>query len=282
MAFNKGGEAIEHAATRSGGGKFVPDFRWEDKETKYLQFLDPLEEWVTVLMHPFVWVPADNEEGKRPEKFISRRDSALDGESGYDLLVTRWQQNPVYRTVALAVQLEKKPGNKFVVATRQYEARDGTVKEVPAVGLVMQSPHTFSKHAKAQVDEGFEIEDYVWAVKRQGSSTDTTYSFSRMVEAVELPDEVQEFLDEYDFDGYLEDLASEQRMRDMLGELGADWVVNQFAKKKQGGKGNKPSSSRSRKQVDPEPEESGDGEEQAESRPSRQRRFAALRDSVAS
>jgi len=275
VAFNRGSDAIEKAAARKGG-KFVPDIRWEDKETKYLQFLDPLEEWVTVLMHPFAWVPADNEEGKRAEKFISRRDSALDGETGFDLIISRWKQNPVYRTIALAVELEKKPGNKFQVLMRQYEARDGSVKEVPAVGLVMQSPHTFSKHAKAQVDEGFEIEDYVWAVKRQGASTDTTYSFSRMVEAIELPDDVQEFMDEFDFDGYLEDLASEQRMRDLLEDLSEDWVINQFAKKKQGGK-SKPQSSRTRSK--PADEESGDVEEK-ESRPSRQRRFAALKAST--
>lgn len=288
MAFAKGSAAIEKAAQRSMGNKFVPVIRWDDKETKYLQFLQPLEEWVTVLMHPFVWIEADNEDGKLPAMFISRRDPELDGESGYDPLVTRFKQQPVYRTIALAVELEKKSktSKTYEVVKRQYETRDGETKEVPNVGLVIQSPHTFSKHAKAQVDEGFEIEEYVWAVKRQGASTDTTYSFSRMVDAVELPEEVDEFLEEYDFDAYLEDLASEQRMRDLVDTLPDDWVVNQFAKKKQT-KQRSGSSTRRRVQVE-ESEDNGDNEEEtSEAEPktrssaaSRTRRFAALRESA--
>ena len=55
--FAKGSSGIQSASKRSGGGKFTPNISWKkDGETKYIQFLTPIEDTLTVFYHSFVVV----------------------------------------------------------------------------------------------------------------------------------------------------------------------------------------------------------------------------------
>ncbi|MDE2104117.1 MAG: hypothetical protein KGL39_43165 [Patescibacteria group bacterium] len=272
--FRKGKEAIQDAASRTGG-KFVPDIRWADKETKYVQFLQPIEEVTTVLMHPFIRVGERDDGTDVIAQFISRKDPALDGMEGYDPIIDRFGVDPVQRCIALAVELEpqgnaRKPSG-FKVARREFTLKDGTKKDVPAVGLVVQSPHIFYKHLDA-ISDVQPIEECVFAIKRTGASTDTTYTFIQAGDPLELDKEVEEFLDEFDFDSYLEDLASESRVHKLIDPLPDEWVVNKYAQKKnKGGGGSSTSSRRTRVPAAEDPEE------ETAPQPARTRRFSELR-----
>lgn len=293
MALRKGAEAIQQAATRRTGS-FVPEIRWADKETKYVQFLHPIEDVITALMHPFIQVGERDSGTMIIEKFISRRDPNLDGPQGYDELIDRFGEQPVNRSIGLAVVLEpvwetvgtKKKIAGFEVVNRQFQTKDDETKEVPEVGLVMQSPFSFYSHLAAFADLT-NIDEAVFAVKRTGASTDTTYTFMKAGEAIELPDEVDEFRVEFDFEGYIDDLADEARMKSLIGPLPDDYVVNKYSKKKTAGKAAKTSTStRNRRpapveeEVEPEIEDNGPETEAPANTVGRRRRFAALRDDL--
>lgn len=290
--FRRGAEAIAKAAERSGG-KFTPTLKWDAGEIKYLQFLTPMSDIPTVLMHNFIIVGFREDGNKMYESFISRRDPALDGPKGYDELADRFGETPKAKSIALAVELEavtKRQGTRnviegFQVGTRQFENKEGETVEVPAVGLVIQSPSIFFSHL-AVLDDMHPIESKIFAVKRTGKSTDTTYTLSAVGESIEgIEDDLEEFLAEFDFDSYLEELADEDRMRELIEPLADDFVVNPYSKR---GKQKSPSSarkapSRSRATADAaeEPAEETDAEPEAPTEtPSRRRRFAALKTEV--
>lgn len=289
--FRRGAEAVAEAATRSGSGKFVPNIRFDAGETKYIQFLTGMDDITTVLMHPLIIIGEREDGGKMYDTFISRRDPALDGASGYDELIERFGESPVNKSIGIAIELEPKietvGGRKkvkgYTVGTRQFETKDGEVKEVPAIGLVIQSPSNFFNHLVAHNDQT-PIEEVVFAVKRTGKSTDTQYTFIPSGEAIEMGPEVETFFDEFDFDGYLEELASEQRMKDLIGNLPDDWTVNQFSKRKQaGGKtSTRPAAStKTRKPVvEADAETEADSSAAVAERP-RGRRFSELRAEIA-
>lgn len=295
--FRKGAEAIQAAATRSGGGKFTPTHRFEAGETKYLQFLTSIEDVYTILMHRFIIVGSKENGDPRYADFISRRDPSLDGSEGYDPLIDRFGSNPTQRCIGLAVELEpqyKKQGAKnvldgFDIATRQYTDSEGEEKEVPNIALVVESPFTFFGHLTAFADIK-PIEDVVFAVKRTGKSTDTQYTFIQAGDALDDIDGlVDEFLEEFDLEGYLDELADEDRIHELIDPLPDDFVVNKFAKKPKGKKEaaseteTKPKSTRTRRVKEEEPEEEPEveeeeaGEETTAATPARSRKFQQLR-----
>ena len=285
--FRRGADAITAAASRSGGGKFTPTHRFEAGETKYIQFLDSIEEVPTVLMHRFITVGHKENGDPRYAEFISRRDPALDGAEGYDPLIDRFGSQPSQRCIALAVELTpryktngtRKVIDGFDIATRTYEDAEGEEKTVPNVALVIESPFTFFGHLTAFADVK-PIESVVFAVKRTGKSTDTQYTFIDAGEAIDLGEELDEFFEEFDFDAYLDNLADEDRMHELIDPLPSDFVVNKFAKK---GKGktttSKSNSTRSRREVEEDLPEDEDNDE-AEETTSRSRRFQDLRKST--
>lgn len=300
--FRRGADAIVAAASRSGGGKFTPTHRFEAGETKYIQFLTSIDEIPTVLMHRFITVGIKEDGNKKYADFISRRDPGLDGPEGYDELIDRFQSNPSQRSIALAVELEpeyEKKGAKkvlagFDLAYREYTDSEGNEKSVPNVALVIESPYTFFTHLTAYADIG-PIEDVVFAVKRNGKGTDTSYTLIPAGDALDLEDddELEAALEELDLDAYLEELADEDRMRELLEDLPDDFVVNPWAKR---GK-NKPESkskekparsTRQRRARDEEPADDGDGEgdapeaEEAQEAPRarRRRNFSDLKNDL--
>lgn len=282
--FRKGSAGIKQGA-QARGGKFTPTIRFEANSTKYLQFLTPLDDVVTVLMHPYVQVDQKEDGTYIPAMFISRRDPALDGTEGYDPLIDRFGLQPSYKSIALAVELEAVDAKKkiFEVATRQYETRDGDVKTVPNVGLVIQSPSNFFSHLDA-INDVDAITDSVFAVKRTGKTRDTTYTFIQAGKAL-ASDELEgldDFLAEFDFDAHLEELADEARMKQLIDPLPDGWEVNKFAAKDK--KNNRSGSSRTRRQPVVEDEAEAGDEEGGEKAPpvSRARKFAAMREQMQS
>lgn len=276
--FRRGAEAIQAAATRSGGGKFTPTFKFEAGETKYLQFLTGIDDIPTVLMHRFVIVGHREDGNPIYENFISRRDSALDGPDGYDPLIDRFGLQPTQRCVALAVELEpqwssgsgsRKTIKGFDVATRQFTTKDDETKEVPNVALVIESPYTFFQPITTLADMGENVEEAIFAVKRTGKQTDTSYTFLRVGDAIDLEEELDEFFEEFDFDKWLEDLADEDRIHDLIDELPDNFVVSKFAKKAKGKKDEgkeekKETSTRTRRTRTEEPEPEAEAEAEAD------------------
>ncbi len=286
--FRTGGEAVAAAATRSGG-KFTPTVKFEAGKTKYLQFLTPLDETPTVLLHNFIITGEREDGGKIYNTFISRRDPALDGADGYDPLIDKFGVMPTNKTIGLAVELEpqfeKKAGGGrqvlvgFDVATRQFENKDGETIEVPAVGLVVQSPSNFWNHIVVN-DDIKPIEETVFAVTRTGADTTTAYTFVPAGDAMDLDEDLDEFFEQFDFEALLDDWADEDRIRELIDPLPSDFVVSAYAQKGKKGKGKSSSqSTRSRKAA--EPEEADETEEQeaapTTSRSRRARNFANLR-----
>jgi hypothetical protein len=309
--FRRGAEAIAEAAkSKKGSGKFFPNIRWEAEETKYIQFLMPMDEVPTVLMHQ--WIIIGHREDGTPmlEKFISRRDPSLEGPDGYDELIERFGQTPTERTIILALEVEPKfaaaaSGSRrktiegFKPVEKQFERDDETVT-VPAFGLIIESPQTFSNALAANNDLA-PIEETVYAVKRLGAGRDTNYTFINTGhETLDVEDELADFEERFDFEEYLDELASEDRMRELIEPLADDWRIAKYDKRKKGkgqkdddgdGKGDKPARRRrtARPAASAEPEaeaeeseaEEAPAEEKKEKPgPSRSRRFAELRSSV--
>lgn len=298
--FRKGAEAIASAATRKGGGNFTPTHKFESGETKYLQFLQPIEDIVTVLMHRFIIVGYREDGSKIYENFISRKDPGLDGAEGYDPLWDRFGNKPSERSIALAVELEpiwdtekgsrKKVLSGFEPAMREYTNGDGDDVVVPNVALVIESPYTFFNHLGSYSDIE-PIEEGVFAVKRTGADTNTQYTLMKAGDALDIDDlDIEDFLVEFDFDEYLDELSDEEKVKELIDPLDDDWVVNEYAKKGKGGKPAgkakaKPGSTRTRKAAEPEPDEPEADEPEAdepeaEAKP-RSRRFDDLKAAAA-
>lgn len=291
--FRRGVSAITEASQRGGSSKFTPVVKFEAGETTYIQFLTAIEDVPTVLMHQFIIVgEGEREDGSTYpmyERFISRKDPSLDGPSGYDELVDRFGLQPSQRCVALAVELTPKFGaaktagrktiDGFDVEERQFENRDGETVTVPAFGLVIESPFIFFSHLAAMSDQ-IGIDEVVWGIRRTGTGTDTTYTFiPTNVEALDLSEELEAFTESFDLEAWLEELADEDRMRELISPLPDGARVTQYPPKAK--KGDKPASGRSRRPAKVEEEDLQDGADGEETSAVRSRRFTALKDKVA-
>jgi hypothetical protein len=283
--------------SRSGGGAFTPTHKFEANETKYLQFLPlPGEDEVQVaevLMHRFVIIGEREDGSDKYADFIVGKDDETD-EYSYDPLKDRFGLKPVVRNIAVAVELEPvytKEGSKRVldgwnVVTRQYEKDDETI-EVPNVALVNESPYTFYSHLIAYADLE-PIGDVVFAVKRTGKSTDTSYTLMKAGPAVpnlSEEDDIAEFFEAFDFVEYLENLADEDRMHDLIDDLPDDFVVTRYPPKGKAKKEKaKPAAStRSRRKAADADEAADEPEADAgETKPAaaRRSRFSDLRQSM--
>lgn len=284
------------AAGRKGGGKFTPTIKFEAGQTKYVQFLEALDDIQTVLLHNFIIVGEREDGNPQYATFISRTDDQLDGSDGYDPLIERYGRLgagygnlPTNKMITLAVELvpiyEQKPGAKrktltgFEVDSRQFENKDGDTVDVPAVGLVNQAYSNFWSHVEV-IDDTQPIEESVFAITRTGGDTSTSYTFVPAGEALDLNEDLEEFFESFDFEALLDEWADEQNIRELVGSLPDDFVVNPYglkdakAKKKKGGSAN---STRTRRAAEPEEDDSDSDTEEAEAKPARSRRFAALK-----
>lgn len=216
--FRRGQAAL--AEPEKSGNKqftpFAPNVMWrEDKEEKYLLFLNPAEDLVKVDYHDFI-VVGHRDNGKPIyESFISRKDPAI-GE-GYDDIEDRLGQPPRERILGVAVELEptfsqvkgRKRPTGFEVKTDTFERKtDNGTEEVtvPLVGLVTQSRFNFYGWVGSFNDSTAPIEETPVQVIRRGKDQTTTYDFtpfldqpvdlSNLIEYVENVSYLREALDE--------------------------------------------------------------------------------------
>jgi len=280
--FRFGKEAAAEAATSTGGGgKFTPTHQFGDGETTYLQFLTSWEKIATVLMHRFICVGYREDGNKIYRDFISPLDN---GGTNPDPLVDRFGSFPKEKCIGLAVELEpqftqkgsRRVINGWDVVMREYETDDGT-KSVPNIALVIESPYTLYGQL-GMVDDQAPIEEKILSITRKGKKKDTQYSIIPVDDALsedELNEAgVGEFFDEFDFNAYLEELADEDRLHEIIDPLPDDFPVNPYAKMGKG-KSSKQRSQRERREVVLDDEPSG-----SEEAPSRSRRFEALKRDV--
>lgn len=298
-SFRKGGDAVVAAAARGGGGAWAPVMRFEAGDTKYIQFMQPMDDIYTVLMHQYIIIGEREDGSPIYERFISRRDPGLDGAKGYDEIWERFGYKPTERSIAIALEVEpvfgegkgsRKKIEGFDVVERQYENQEGETVTVPNFALIIESPKTFFTHLAANADIK-EIDETIFAVKRTGKQTDTTYTFIDTGEdALDVEDLFTEFTESFDLEGWLENLADENRMAELIGPLPDDAKISAYPPKgaKEEKEEKKPSrSTRSRRtaskveevEEEPEVEENDDDDEPEEeaSSGSRSRRFSELR-----
>jgi len=290
-SFRKGGDAVVAAAAKGGSGAWAPIMRFEGGESKYIQFMQPMDDIYTVLMHQFIIVGEREDGGPIYERFISRRDPALDGAKGYDEIQDRFGYKPTERSVAVALEVEpvygegkgsRKKIEGFDVVERQYENQEGETVTVPNFALIIESPKTFFTHLAANADIK-EVDESVFVVKRTGKGTDTTYTFIDTGEpALDVEDLYQEFFETFDLEAWLENLADENRMRELIGPLDDDAKISAFPPRgKEEKREEKPSrSTRTRAKAEKEEsveDDDADDEVEEEKTVSRSRRFSELR-----
>lgn len=239
----KGGEEMKKAAASGGkGGTFVPNLRWKDDgEKHYVLFLSGMDDIPTVLYHKMMDC-GTNPKTNKPmwRDFISRRDPNIDGPSGYDPLADRGY-SPSNRSIAIVCEMEPVLKGGKIVSFKPMErtfnrkTEDGGSEEVtePAIYLVIESPSTFFPNLRAFADEIGPIEDQVFCITRQGKDQNTTYApIAYTGKEFEMPENVEEA--EKRLEAYVEELASEDRMREIVESLPEDHVFNKYAKMKGG------------------------------------------------
>lgn len=287
-SFRKGSSAVIAASSRGGSKMWAPIIRFEPGETKYVQFMHPMSEIYTVLMHQFIIVGEREDGSPIYERFISRRDPALDGPKGYDEIWDRFGYPPTERSIAVVLELEpvfssatnaRKKIEGFDIVERQYENSEGDVVTVPNFVLVIESPKTFFTHLAANADVK-EINQTVFAVKRTGAGVDTTYTFiDTNVPALDVGDLYEDFTNIFSLEKWLQNLADENRMAELIGPLDDNAKISLYPPRgKTENEGLKASSQSARRFSS----KTDDNEEQDEKPKeiSRSRRFAELRKQV--
>jgi hypothetical protein len=246
--FQRGAAAVKTAAAGTGGGGFTPRIIWkDDQEKKFVQFLTPMSDIPTVPMHQFIHV-SKTEDGKGfvMRDFIIAPD---EGEEPYDPIEEKFGERPSMKSIALAVELEpvwetvngRRKAVDFNVKKRKWKDKDSKEHSGPAVGLVINAPSNFFGHL-ATIDEDAPIEEQIFAVTRNGKDTNTSYTFVKAGNAIELELPEDQLTN---LDSYLEELADPERMRKLIEPLADDWPITKYPKAKDKDKKKSGSSSRS-------------------------------------
>lgn len=196
--FRRGMAAMQEAQEQKSQGSnsypsFVRQIQWrEDREEKFIAFLNRAEDIPTVELHTFVPVgTGTSKSGKaytRYEEFIDRADPAI-GEAADDLS-DRLGHKAQLRTIATAVELEptyttvngRKRPTGFQVKTETYtrKTEEGGVEEVeaPCLGIIVQSPNNFFGWVGSFNESTAPIEETPLQVLRRGRDANTAYDFT--------------------------------------------------------------------------------------------------------
>lgn len=297
-AASKAAEAVSKAKR----SRFTPQFKWDDGERKYLQFVTPFDERVTAPMHQFIRVARDpnTKSGYKYADFLLAPEE--DGSSPVDLIHQKFGVEPTFRTIAVAVEMEpiiekdskgRKRAVGFEPKMREWEDKDGETHESPELGLVIMSHNNFWKFFEMHEEQTGPVDASVFAVTRLGKSTDTNYHVEEAGDAIELDDLDTESRDYVDIDKWLEEVADPERMEALISPLPEDWEVNQYANRGKDEKKAKPKKNSRLKKVekkatkvpaDDAGADEGDGQEDSsEGEPvsDRKARFANLRKDMA-
>jgi hypothetical protein len=195
--FRRGMAAMQEAQEEQKAGSnpfptFCRSIQWtEDREEKYIVFLNRASDIPTVELHSFVPVGTGVSKSGKPytryEQFIDRTDPAI-GE-GSDDLTDRLGHKAQLRAIAIAVELEptfstvngRKRPTGFEVQTETYtrKTENGGVEEVeaPKIGVIVQSPNNFYGWVGSFDDTTAPIEETPVQIVRQGKDKDTNYNF---------------------------------------------------------------------------------------------------------
>lgn len=188
--FRRGGAAIQEATENTGSGEFtpfLPNLYWKnDKEAKYVLFLNTAEDFVTADMIHFI--PADG----HFESVVAKTEPAI-GET-HDAFVEKWQAPVKTTTLGVAVELEpvmEKVGQRtkptgFTVATRDFTRKvyddDGNATDeeeevtTPVIGLVSQSPHNFFNHVSEWDATESPVHETPLKITRSGDKKNVSYN----------------------------------------------------------------------------------------------------------
>lgn len=183
-------EAIDANENRQGGSfkPFLPNIFWkDDKEAKYLLFLNPIEE-----IPQFDVVPFIPTEAGFPETVVAKTDPYF-GEKA-DRFEKVWDATIRVTDFAVAIELEptlelvggRKRPRGFEVATKTFERKvfdddgddTGEVEEVttPIVGIVAQSPYNFFNVVKSYDADEAPIHETATKITRIGKDQNTSYT----------------------------------------------------------------------------------------------------------
>lgn len=223
--FRRGAEEIEKSTQRSKGGsfgRFAPSIYWkDDKEAKYLLFLNPIDDIPRLDMINFIPVKNDKGETMYFASVIARSDACF-GEDAVkvDPLVEKWdapiKDSNLFVAVELDPVLEEKRGRQkptgFVVKTTEYERRvrdaDGELTDEtetvvsPAYGFVQESASNFGAVLGSHDATEFPIQDWAIKVQRIGTKTDTKYN---VVGYEDMEIDLSPFIENIDGISYLGD-----------------------------------------------------------------------------
>jgi hypothetical protein len=196
--FRRGAAEIEKSTQRKSGGsfKFAPSIYWsDDKEVKYLHFLNAIEDIPRLEMINFI--PIKNSEGERVAfgSVISRADPCFgDDAVNPDPLVDKWdapvKDSNLFVAVELEPVMEEKRGRQKPVGFRikmvEFERRirneageltdDTETVTAPAYGFIQESASNFGAVLGSHDASEFPIEEWPIKIQRIGKSTDTKYT----------------------------------------------------------------------------------------------------------
>lgn len=210
-------EAIDANENRSGGAfkPFLPNIFWkDDKEARYLLFLNPIEEIPQFDVVPFI--PTD---GGFPETVVAKTDPYFGEKS--DRFEKVWDATVRVTDFAVAVELEptlelvggRKRPRGFEVATKTFERKvfdddgddTGEVEEVttPVVGIVAQSPYNFFNVVKSYDAEEAPIHETAVKITRIGKDQNTSYT---IVGYEDQEIDLSNFIEFLDGISYLDDI----------------------------------------------------------------------------
>jgi hypothetical protein len=210
-------EAIDANENRQGGSfkPFLPSIFWkDDKEARYLLFLNPIDD-----IPQFDVVPFIPTEGGFPETVVAKTDPYF-GEKA-DKFEKVWDATIRVTDFAVAVELEptlelvggRKRPRGFEVATKTFERKvfdddgedTGEVEEVttPVVGIVAQSPYNFFNVVKSYDADEAPIHETALKITRIGKDQNTSYT---VVGYVDQEIDLSNFIEFLEGINYLDDI----------------------------------------------------------------------------
>jgi hypothetical protein len=240
--FRRGVDATRQATARRSGGGFNNFITWGNKNkeerTKLIQFLTPLSEMPVVLWHEFI-ITSYRDNGKPVySSFVSQRDRTVAGLDGEDPLHDVWGKRPKEKNIFVGIELEalredpknsKKITGVRPLVARTYENNDGEEVEVPAVGLIIQSPYNFTdglfEWREAQEDVTDDPPDITDRVFRIVKGTDSPIKYAvTVVDGTPIYDKerLKEDFPNFrmpDIQAFLDEMADLERQRQLLDPL---------------------------------------------------------------
>jgi hypothetical protein len=197
--FRRGAAEIEKSTQRNSGGslgKFAPSIYWgDDKEVKYLYFLNDIESIPRLDMINFIPVKNNDGELMYYASTIARSDACFgDDAVNPDPLVEKWdapiKDSNLFVAVELEPVMEEKRGRQkpvgFKIKLNTFERRirddkgdltdDTEEVTAPAYGFIQESASNFGAVLGSHDATEFPIEEWPIKIQRIGKKTDTKYT----------------------------------------------------------------------------------------------------------